>query len=106
MTGRALEDAKQGISDLLEVGHGLRLPNPTRSEVVDIAVLVDGDRAVVTACVIDDAVIFQRFSGRVVNDRAISAWTEAELIRSAAGWRVARNTYLSETEGTGGCGDR
>jgi hypothetical protein len=102
-TGEALAGLQSGLRNFSETGRALRLPVPTVSGVFDLAIEVSGDAATISACVIDDAIAFDRVNGRVLNDQIASGPVEAVARRSADGWRIERSSQPIQEEGVGGC---
>ena len=104
MTGSALSYARTGLADLASTGQAVRLPVPSQSRVVDVAVEIDGERARIRACVVDDAIMFDVATGRSLNDRVSSGQIQAEALLTVSGWRVSTSGYPGDQEGPGGCG--
>jgi hypothetical protein len=103
MTGELLSHLKDRIAQRGLVGEAVRLPHPSTSVVLDLDVTVSGSEAAITACVVDDAIVYDQASGRVLNDRVTSGRTEASAVLTPDGWRVSWNGYLSEVEGPEAC---
>jgi hypothetical protein len=88
-TGPALERS----TTLTEVhrARGERVTDSTgRTEQYRVEVVFDdASRARVSECIIDDAVVVEAGSGRVVDDKVISADMVVHVVRDPDRWRVA-----------------
>ncbi|MCU0310583.1 MAG: nuclear transport factor 2 family protein [Acidimicrobiales bacterium] len=102
-TGAALDGFRAGLQNFAETGRSLRLPQPSVSGVFDLVVTVSGDVATIDACVVDDAIVFDRVNGRTLNDQVASGPVEAVARRTEDGWRIERSTQPVQEFGTGGC---
>jgi hypothetical protein len=66
-------------------------------------VSVDGDLAVVQECFVDDAVVYRRSTGEVVNDGVATHNVRGELRRANGVWRVSYTRLAQRWEGVDGC---
>ncbi|MCD9623748.1 hypothetical protein [Rhabdothermincola salaria] len=103
MADPMLAHVTEQVANRLETGQAIRLPEGSLSSVSNVEVEVVGEEATVMACVVDDAVVFDRASGLVLNDRVTSGWTRATVRLVGDGWRVVSNEYTSRSEGVDGC---
>lgn len=76
-----------------------RPANTRRVNVVSIA----DDRATVQDCWVDDGVVVDRATGRVLNDQVTTYNGRADLLRVEGRWRVAATRLLQRWEGVAGC---
>jgi hypothetical protein len=66
-------------------------------------VSVDGDLAVVQECFVDDAVVYRRANGAIVDDGVATHNVRGELRRADGVWRVAYTRLAQRWEGVDGC---
>jgi hypothetical protein len=103
MAGDSLQQAIAETTRNESLGLALRLPENSISSVSDVKVVVDGLEAQITACVIDDAVLFDPERGTVLNDRVVSGRTVATAVETSNGWRISNNAWTEKVEGPAGC---
>jgi len=78
-------------------------PEGSRSSTTVESVEVDGDTAVVVDCTVDDAVVRDKTSGRVVNDKVVTQRRRNTLRNDAGHWKITDRTNETEQEGVTGC---
>ena len=66
-------------------------------------VTVTGTTATVAACSVDDGVIFEVATGRVVNDSVITHNYRIDLEPVGGVWKVSRIVRIQQWEGVAGC---
>ena len=66
-------------------------------------VTIDGDEAEVLECTIDDAIVSESESGRVINDKAVSIRRRSTLQRIDGTWKHSERIVEQEWEGAVGC---
>ena len=64
---------------------------------------IDGDRAVVQECVVDDGLVVSRDTGEVVDDSVSTHNVQAEMLRVDGVWKVSEARLLQQFEGVAGC---
>ena len=107
LTDVATGDALQSVRD--ETGRRRDQGQAIRDGVQNLAairvgfVTVNGANATVAACSIDDGVIFEVASGRIVNDAVMTHNYRVDLEQLNAVWRVARVVRTQQWEGKAGC---
>jgi hypothetical protein len=77
-------------------------PNPASIQRVRV-VEVDGDRAEVQECVVDDELVVNRGTGAVVDDAITTHNVVANLERIDGEWRVSAARLVQRWEGIAGC---
>jgi hypothetical protein len=77
-------------------------PNPASIQRVRV-VEVDGDRAQVQECVVDDELVVHRGTGAVVDDAITTHNVVANLERIDGEWRVSAARLVQRWEGIAGC---
>lgn len=82
-----------------------RLPDNSRFNVTVLSILVQGDVATVSACLVDDAVLFAAESGEIVDDDVLTARLSAEMHRIDGAWRAYDLVRVREREGVVPCDD-
>ena len=66
-------------------------------------VSIEGDRAVVQECFVDDGLVVRRDTGEVLNDEVATQNVRGELTRVDGVWRVSKAELIQEWEGVAGC---
>lgn len=91
------------MHERLELGQAVRYKDesPYRHE-LELRTL-DGGSAVVIDCAVDDSVLYEVGSGRVLNDAIGTFLWEIRLVDEHGRWRVANSTILDRWEGVAGC---
>lgn len=79
-----------------------RRPDPKNIRWVRV-VSIDGDRAVVQECFVDDGLVVRRDTGEIVDDTIATHSVKGELVRVDGVWRVERAQLLQRWEGVAGC---
>jgi hypothetical protein len=102
-TGRQLDAVIAETQGNLDAGRALRAAaNPVNFRRVTV-VSVDGDKAVIQECFVDDAVVIERDTGAVINDAVATHNVQADLVRIDGQWRVSAATLIQRWEGVSGC---
>ena len=102
-TGAQLDAVIAETRTNLEQGLALRpADDPADFQQVEV-IEVDGDRAVVQECVVDDQVVIRRDSGEVVNDAVATHNVRGELQKIDGVWRVSEARLVQRWEGVAGC---
>lgn len=102
MMGPALEHSRRLTIEHREMNRTVSDPTGSTQR-TNTLVTVEGDTAVVTECIVDDAVVSDAASGTVLNDRVISAEIRIDLERHDGAWRVSNGTVTADQEGPGQC---
>ncbi len=102
-TGNQLEAVIAETQQNLDKGRAFQpAPNPANFRRVTV-VSVDGDRAEVQECFVDDTQVVERSTGRVLND-AVSTQSVLGTLRLVDGsWRVSGSELVQRWEGVAGC---
>ncbi len=66
-------------------------------------VSIEGDRAVVQECFVDDGLVVRRDTGEAVNDAIATHNVRGELDRVDGSWRVSEARLIQRWEGVAGC---
>lgn len=102
-TGRQLEAVITETQANLDQGLAFeRAAEPHDFQRVTV-VEMDGDRATVQECVVDDGLIVRRSSGEVVDDAVSTHNVQAQLLRVDGAWKVSEARLLQRFEGVAGC---
>jgi len=102
-TGRQLEAVITETQANLDQGLAFeRAAEPHDFQRVTV-VEMDGDRATVQECVVDDGLIVRRSSGEVVDDAVSTHNVQAQLLRVDGVWKVSEARLLQRFEGVAGC---
>lgn len=101
-TGTSLERARASIAANQARGVVLRLPPNTQYEHDAVVRYVDGDRAIIDDCAVDDGQVLAA-DGTVVDDSVVTEHLEVMLSWDGSHWRVADVRLVQEWEGVTGC---
>jgi len=66
-------------------------------------VSLEGDKAVVQECFVDDGLVVRRDDGTVVNDNIATHSVKGDLVRVDGKWRLSQAQLVQRWEGVGGC---
>jgi len=94
-TGPMLDDWQNDISALRIQGRVVSFPADSLREIVFVLAKVDGNRAVVTTCEVDDAIVTEVATGQVINSRVVRNRFESVLVRSDR-WRLSERQIVDE----------
>lgn len=64
---------------------------------------VDGDRATIEACSVDDGIVYEPATGTVLNDKVTTAHDRATLTLVDGIWKLATREQVEKWEGVAGC---
>ena len=102
-TGRQLDAVVAETQSNLDSGVAFeRATEPHNIQRVTV-VEIDGDRAVVQECVVDDGLVVSRDTGEVVDDSVSTHNVQAEMLRVDGVWKVSEARLLQQFEGVAGC---
>ena len=102
-TGRQLDAVVAETQSNLDSGVAFeRAAEPHNIQRVTV-VEIDGDRAVVQECVVDDGLVVNRATGEVVDDSVSTHNVQAEMLRVDGVWKVSEARLLQQFEGVAGC---
>ena len=102
-TGRQLDAVVAETQSNLDSGVAFeRAAEPHNIQRVTV-VEIDGDRAVVQECVVDDGLVVSRDTGEVVDDSVSTHNVQAEMLRVDGVWKAAKARLLQQFEGVAGC---
>ena len=102
-TGRQLDAVVAETQSNLDSGVAFeRAAEPHNIQRVTV-VEIDGDRAVVHECVVDDGLVVSRDTGEVVDDSVSTHNVQAEMLRVDGVWKVSEARLLQQFEGVAGC---
>ena len=102
-TGAQLDTVIAETGANLDQGLALRRPDdPVGFQQVRV-IEIDGDRAVVQECVVDDLVVVRRDGGAIVNDAIATHNVRGELVKVDGVWRVSEARLVQRWEGVAGC---
>lgn len=102
-TGEALDQIVAEAQSNKDAGLEFRASDhPAGTQRVTV-ISVDGDRATVQECVVDDGLVVRRSSGAVVNDAVATHNKEGEMRRVDGKWRLASFRVVQRWDGVAGC---
>jgi hypothetical protein len=95
-TGVLLSTIRTTMAQRHASGLGSRPAVPTKSRGVVVSAAVNGDSAKVTACDVDDTVVYRLATGETVNDETATQRATARLERTDGVWKVAAHQPAGE----------
>jgi hypothetical protein len=101
--GAVLHDAVRAVEHNRLVGIAYRRPDPSSSSHRAVVELIEGDRAVVRNCVVDDVRQVALADGRVLNASTATKLFRTTLERFEQQWKVVENVLVDRWEGVAGC---
>lgn len=102
-TGNQLEAVIKETQENLDQGRAfLAAPNPATFRQVTV-VSVDGDRAEVQECFVDDGQLIERATGAVINDTVATQSVLGTLRLVDGTWKVSGSDLIQRWEGVAGC---
>lgn len=85
-------------------GQATKYPEPSVFSVEPkSAELVDESTAIVVTCSIDDGIVYEPATGRVIDDKVSSALLRATLIKDNGVWKVSKRAITWNQPGASGC---
>jgi hypothetical protein len=87
----------------LDEGRAFRAPPEPRNFRRVTVVSVEGDRAEVQECFVDDGQVIERDTGRVLNEAVSTQSVLGSLRRVDGQWRVSGSELVQRWEGVAGC---
>lgn len=102
-TGEALQSVRDETTRRRDQGQAIRDGAQNLAAIRVGFVTVTGTTATVAACSIDDGVIFEVASGRIVNDAVYTHNYRIDLEQSGDVWRVSRIVRIQQWDGRTGC---
>lgn len=98
-----LADLQERMRGRLALGQFTRQPagSPSGSKVE--AVVVSGESAEVTECRVDAGEVYEKATGRVLNDKVVTQRRIATLQLDGEVWKISNRTNEVEWEGVAGC---
>lgn len=103
MTGAALETAVSSIRNARSLSQTRSLPPDSVFSATVTEVVVSGDTATAAVCLVDDGLVVDAPSGKVLNDRVSTSKVNVRLKRTSDGWRVDRNDFVDTHDGVATC---
>lgn len=98
-----LTQASKLASEWKGFGQAGKFPPDSIHRIRMIAASVDGDHAEVEACSVDDGIVYEPATGKVLNDKVTTARDKATLSRVDGVWKLAIREQLEKWEGVAGC---
>lgn len=102
-TGEAFDITVSRVATFRDLGQAVRLPLNSVRRHSPVVVRVEGVHAVVHDCGIDDAVIYDRNTGEVLNDVVETIGWVIEVRKVEEDWKVERANIHSRSQGIGEC---
>jgi hypothetical protein len=102
-SGEALLSIRDETTRRRDLGQAIRASAANLAQLRVGFVTMTGTTATVAACSVDDGVIFEVATGRVVNDSVITHNYRIDLEQVGGVWRVSRIVRIQQWEGVAGC---
>lgn len=100
-TGENRSHLEAQLQELVALGRAGELGPNTRQTVLHTE--VSGDRATVEVCSVDDGVLIEVATGRVLNDDVVTDHSVVTLERADGVWLVAQRSRIEQWEGVTDC---
>jgi len=84
-------------------GQAERFPPNSVSRITLISSSVDGSTATLEACSVDDGIVYEPASGKILNDKVTTAHDKATLTLVDGTWKLATREQVEKWEGVAGC---
>ena len=102
-SGEALQSIRDETTRRRDQGQAIRASTANVAQLRVGFVTVTGSTATVAACSVDDGVIFEVATGRVLNDSVMTHNYRIDLEQVGGVWKVSRIVRLQQWEGVAGC---
>lgn len=102
-TGEQLENVVSETRKRLDEGLALRAPDPSVASHDVTVVSIDGDRAEVQDCFVNDGVVYDAATGEAVDSSVVTRSVSGVMVREGGDWKLAGATVIQEWEGVAGC---
>lgn len=102
-TGHARDIAVKATQENRQKGIVVRLLPNSQARANDEVVSIDGGNAIVRECRVDDGLLVEQATGRVVNDDVVTRLITIILVREEGRWKVASTQVEQKWEGVAGC---
>jgi hypothetical protein len=84
-------------------GQAGRYPAHSVRRVTLVSADVSGDQATIEACIVDDGVVYDVATGKVINDQVTTALDKATLTLVGGTWKLATRDQVQKWQGVAGC---
>jgi hypothetical protein len=84
-------------------GQAGRFPTDSVARTEPLTVVISGDTATIETCGVDDSVVYEPASGKVLNDDVVTVRSTSTLTRVDGTWKLATRTENERWEGVAGC---
>jgi hypothetical protein len=102
-TGHARDVAVKATQENQQRGIIVRLLPNSQARAHDEVLSIDGGNAIVRECRVDDGLLIEQTTGRVVNDDVVTRLVTIVLVREEGRWKVASTQVDQKWEGVAGC---
>ena len=102
-SGTALQDVRDETTRRRDAGQAIRNGQQKLAAIRVGFVSINGTTATAAACSVDDGVIFEVASGRVVNDAVMTHNYRIDLELTGDVWRVSQIVRIQQWNGRAGC---
>ncbi len=102
-TGRAYDEVLTATQKNQREGITVRSPANSQARYEPEVVSIDGDNALVRECSVDDGVVYEMATGRVINDAVVTRLSTIFVTREGGRWKVTTAQTDQRWEGVAGC---
>lgn len=102
-TGRALESLVNASRDAQRKGIAARRPPNSRAQDRVDVVSVDGNTATVRDCSVDDGLVVETATGRVLDADVVTKLVTVFLVKEGGQWKVSATDIEQQWDGVAGC---
>ena len=102
-TGRAREVAVKAAEENQREGVIIVFPPGSRDRIRSEVVSMDNTNAIVRSCDVDDGVVKEQATGKVLNDKVVTRLLTTFLVMEAGTWKVSTTQVDEKWEGVAGC---
>lgn len=98
-----LQQVHEQIMGRRIIGQVAKRPANSKSATTILAVTIDAATATVSECTVDDGVVIEVATGRVINDKVATIKRTATMQLDEGTWKVVKRLNEQEWEGIAGC---
>jgi hypothetical protein len=105
-TNGELELLRNQVTANKAKGYAFRSAQPSHARHRVIQLIVEGAKGTIEDCALDDGVVIERTTGRVINADVVTYLWRVQLLNQGGQWKVADNTRVNKWRGASDCGLR
>jgi hypothetical protein len=98
-----LTEARNTNAQWQGFGQAGKFPDNSVARSVPLAVEVTGDSATIETCGVDDSIVYEPATGKVLNDDTVTVHSSSTMTRVDGIWKLATRTEIERWKGVAGC---